>query len=223
MRASVLFYLSDLFSISDEEAMRRVQKQNDSKAFALLVHRWEPWAKQFCTRFTGDSHRGEDLSQEVFSRLYAHRNDYRHEASFGSYFKRIVLNACRDELRRKKRSPERQFDKTKTEATSLDDAAFAPTPAPDTIVSERERAEHVRFALFQLTEQYREVLVLRHYEGMKFREIAELLDLAPGTVRSRMAEALTRLGGLLKPILNEEHPGQKNRHSSDRQIRKEML
>jgi hypothetical protein len=61
MRASVLFYLSDLFSISDEEAMRRVQKQNDPKAFALLVHRWEPWAKQFCTRFTGDGPSGTSV------------------------------------------------------------------------------------------------------------------------------------------------------------------
>jgi RNA polymerase sigma-70 factor (ECF subfamily) len=217
MRASVLFYLSDLFSISDEEAMRRVQKQNDSKAFALLVHRWEAWAKQFCTRFTGDRHRGEDLSQEVFARIFAHRHDFRHEASFGSYLKRIALNACRDELRRKKKYPEGQRTHANAEEASLDNAFTAATPAPDTIAADRERAEHVRRALFQLPEHYREVVLLRHYEGLRFREIAELLDLAPGTVRSRMAEALTRLGNLLKPILYDENPVLKNRHGSSRQ------
>jgi RNA polymerase sigma-70 factor (ECF subfamily) len=77
--------------------------------------------------------------------------------------------------------------------------------------------------MFQLPEHYREVVLLRHYEGLRFREIAELLDLAPGTVRSRMAEALTRLGNLLKPILHDEHSGLKNRHGSSRQIGKEML
>ncbi|MFC1635536.1 RNA polymerase sigma factor, partial [Planctomycetota bacterium] len=222
-RASVLFYLSDLFSISDEEAMRRVQKKNDSKAFALLIHRWEPWAKQFCTRFTGDRHLGEDLSQEVFARLFAHRLDFRHEARFGSYLKSIALNACRDELRRKKRCPERQSNDTKGEEASLDNTVAATTPTPDTIAAGRERAEHVRRALLQLREHYREVVVLRHYEGLRFREIAEFLDLAPGTVRSRMAEALTRLGTLLKPILHEGNPGLKGRHGSSRQTGKEML
>jgi RNA polymerase sigma-70 factor (ECF subfamily) len=220
MRASVLLYLSDLFSISDEEAMRRVQKQNDPKAFALLVHRWEAWAKQFCTRFTGDRHRGEDLSQEVFARIFVHRHDFRHEARFGSYLKRIALNACRDELRRKKNRPERQLNHTNSEATSHNEAMIATTLPPDAIASERERSEHIKRALFQLPDHYREVVVLRHYEGLRFREIAEILDVPPGTVRSRMAEALTRLGGLLKPIMLEENPGLRNQH---KQAGKEML
>lgn len=214
MRASVLLYLSDLFSISDEEAMRRVQKQNDPKAFALLVHRWETWATQFCTRFTGDRHRGEDLSQEVFARIFAHRHDFRHEARFSSYLKRIALNACRDELRRKKNRPEKQLNYTNTEVTSHDETMIATTPPPDAIASEKERSEHVKRALFQLPDHYREVVVLRHYEGLRFREIAEILDVPPGTVRSRMAEALTRLGDLLKPIMLEENPGQKGRKRS---------
>jgi RNA polymerase sigma-70 factor (ECF subfamily) len=223
MRATVLFYLSDLFSISDEEAMRRVQKKNDPKAFALLVHRWEPWAKQFCARYTGDRHRGEDLAQEVFTRIFAHRHNYRHEARFGSYLKSIALNACRDEFRRNKRCPEKHSKDTKGEEASLNNAIAATTPSPDSIAADRERAERVRQALFQLPERYREIVVLRHYEGLRFREIAELLDLAPGTVRSRMAEALTRLGALLKPILREENPGLKSRYNSSKQTGKETL
>lgn len=91
MRVSAFSYLSKLFLLSDEQAVLRVQRQNDPQAFALLVHRWEAWTKRFCTRLTGDVHRGEDLSQEVFMRIFARRHDYRHEASFGSYLRRVAF------------------------------------------------------------------------------------------------------------------------------------
>ena len=72
------------------------------------------------------------------------------------------------------------------------------------VAAKQERAELVRKALFRLPDQYREVVILRHYEGLRFREIAEVLDVPQGTVQSRMAEALTQLGRFLKPIMKEE-------------------
>ena len=131
---SVLSYLLDLFSLSDEQAMLRVQKHNDSQAFALLVRRWETWTMRFCTRLTGDVHRGEDLSQEVFMRIFAHRHDYRHEACFGSYLKRIAFNACRDELRRMRKHSETRLNESSNEAANS--ALIAATPTPDAIIVE---------------------------------------------------------------------------------------
>jgi RNA polymerase sigma-70 factor (ECF subfamily) len=72
--------------------------------------------------------------------------------------------------------------------------------APDLALVRDERAEAVRNALFQLAEPYRVVVVLRHYEGLKFREISEVLNIPEGTVKSRMAEALIQLNGLLNPL-----------------------
>jgi RNA polymerase sigma-70 factor (ECF subfamily) len=72
--------------------------------------------------------------------------------------------------------------------------------APDISLVEDERAEAVRRALLQVAEPYRVVVVLRHYEGLKFREIADVLDIPEGTVKSRMAEALTQLNKLLNPL-----------------------
>jgi RNA polymerase sigma-70 factor (ECF subfamily) len=77
----------------------------------------------------------------------------------------------------------------------------APTPAPDKSLADRERGELVRRALLGLPEAYRTVLVLRHYEDLKFREIAEVLGVPEGTVKSRMAEALTQMAQRLKPML----------------------
>src|SRR5207247_10829942 len=77
-------------------------------------------------------------------------------------------------------------------------------PAPHKSLVDRERCELERSALMQLSEAYRTVLVLRHYENLKFREIAGVLDLPEGTVKSRMAEALTQMGRLLKSALADE-------------------
>ncbi len=208
MRVSVLSYLSDLrpkdlFSLSDEQAMLRVQKENDPRAFSLLVRRWQGRIQQLCARLTGDVHRGEDLAQEVFMRVFAHRNDYRGEASFATYLRRIALNACYDEQRRLKRRNEGSLKHNNPENT-FNAALEASTLSPEMAAARQERAELVRKALFRLADQYREVVILRHYEGLRFREIAEVLDVPQGTVQSRMAEALTQLGRFLKPILKEE-------------------
>lgn len=203
MRVSVFSYLSDLFSLSDEQVMLRVQKQDDPRAFALLVRRWQSRIQRLCTRLTGDVHRGEDLAQEVFMRIYAHRNNYRGEARFATYLRRIALNACYDERRRLKRRSESSLTQD-DEPASLDAAFEGPAISPDAAVADKERAELVRKALFRLPDHYRDVVVLRHYEGMRFREIAAVLGVPQGTVQSRMAEALTQLGRFLKPILREE-------------------
>jgi len=203
MRASVFSYLSDLFSLSDEQAMLRVQKENDSHAFALLVRRWQGRIQRLCARLTGDVHRAEDIAQEVFMRVYAHRNDYRGEASFATYLRRIALNACYDEQRRLKRRNEGSLKHNNSENT-FNAALEASTLSPEMVAAKQERAELVRKALFRLADQYRQVVILRHYEGLRFREIAQVLDVPQGTVQSRMAEALTQLGRFLKPIMKEE-------------------
>jgi RNA polymerase sigma-70 factor (ECF subfamily) len=87
------------------------------------------------------------------------------------------------------------------------EAFIAPEPAPDRLLAERERGELVRWALMRLPETYRTVLVLRHYQDLKFREIADVLEVPEGTVKSRMAEALKQIGLLLKPKLADVPAG----------------
>jgi len=69
--ASKLFSWPSLFSSTDEQAMWRVRTEDDPEAFAQLVGRWQKPIQNLCTRMTGDSHRGEDLAQETFARLFA--------------------------------------------------------------------------------------------------------------------------------------------------------
>lgn len=186
--------------------MRRVQSTGDAAAFAKLVTRWEQPIRRLCARMTGDEHRGEDLTQETFARVFAHRHRFEPDRKFSTWLWRIALNLCHEEARRAGRRGERTLD-----LSGADDEPFHESPAvehddPHGRAVQSERAALVRVALQRLPAAHRAVVVLREYENLKFREIAEVLDVPEGTVKWRMAEALTQLGEQLKPILGVEIP-----------------
>jgi RNA polymerase sigma-70 factor (ECF subfamily) len=184
----------------DERLMWRVKMSDDAQAFAKIVQRWEKPLHSLCARMTGDVHRAQDLCQDAFTRLFARRKSYEPSGRFSTFLWRIALNLCYDELRRIKRRTELSLD---IDEQHEERALPSGEPAPDDLVACRERASAVRNALQQLAEPYRVVVVLRHYEGLKFREIADVLDIPEGTVKSRMAEALSQLARMLGPALNE--------------------
>ncbi len=191
-----------VFSATDEQAMWRVKMQDDPQAFAQLVQRWEGPIQALCTRMTGDGHRGEDLAQETFARVFARRKDYQSAARFSTFLWRVALNICYDELRKIKRRRE-SFLEDESGATN-EAGPESETPGPDLHLVQRERAEAVQQALLQLAEPYRAVVVLKHYEGLKFREIGDVLEIPEGTAKSRMAEALNQLNQILSHTLIEE-------------------
>jgi RNA polymerase sigma-70 factor (ECF subfamily) len=102
-------------------------------------------------------------------------------------------------LRRRQRRPESPLDLDDESGRENERCLPGDDPPPDVALVARERKGLVREALAGLPEHYRTVVVLRHYEGLRFREIAELLDIPIGTVKSRMAEALDRLARALGP------------------------
>jgi RNA polymerase sigma-70 factor (ECF subfamily) len=199
--------LSSLFSMTDEQAMWRVQTQDDHRAFAQLVERWEEPIYRLCARVTGDPHWGEDLKQEAFARLFEKRRDYRPGSKVSTWLWRIALNLCYDELRRRHRRGEASLDAGDSEVLPAICDSPADGPRPDSRAVAREEGELVRQALLRLPEIYRTVLVLRHYENLKLREIADVLEIPQGTVNSRLAEALAQLTRLLEPQLGGQRAG----------------
>jgi len=192
-----------LFAISDEQAMWRVQTQDDHSAFALLVERWREKIRQLCIRMTGNPHLGDDLAQDVFARVFDKRREFKGASKFSTWLWRIAVNRCYDEMRRPaNRATTESLDDENS--TVVLDINVADVRTPRDSLATREEAECVRQALVRLPENYRTVLVLRHYENLKLREIAEVLGVPEGTVSSRMAEALVQLTGLLEPTFGME-------------------
>jgi RNA polymerase sigma-70 factor (ECF subfamily) len=191
---------SALFAATDEQLMWRVKLQDDAEAFASLMTRWQKPIENLCIRMTGDLHRAEDLAQSAFAKIFARRADWEPTGKFSTFLWRVALNLCHDELRRAKRRGECSLDALDEEGDTQPDFIASKDPAPDEQADSRERAELVRNALLKLATHYREVVVLRHYEGLKFHEIGEVLAIPEGTAKSRMAEALTQLNRLLQHL-----------------------
>jgi RNA polymerase sigma-70 factor (ECF subfamily) len=183
--------------MTDEELMSGFQKGDDN-AFEQLYDRYKRPIYHFIFRRLGHVGRAEELTQEVFLGLLRTRGSWRQEASFKTYIYRIALNQCASEARRtdfKKTEPLERPDGTTVDPPSASDG-------PDGEVTRREEAELVANALGQLEADQREALLLREYQGLSYEEIAEVMGVALGTVKSRIFRGKLELKRLLEPILS---------------------
>lgn len=182
---------------SDEKLMSRVQSRGDEGAFAELVRRWQARLEQASFRILNDRHRSEDLVQEAFTRLFLKRDQFRSGARFGSYLWRITINLCHDELRRQQSARRHLIE---TDDPDGMNSVLDFTSNPGTETEKEEEAAAVREALTTLPAQVRIIVVMRHFEDLKFREIAQALNLPEGTVKTRMIQGLSLLAKQLRPI-----------------------
>ncbi|MCL4180105.1 MAG: sigma-70 family RNA polymerase sigma factor [Verrucomicrobia bacterium] len=187
-----------LLGITDEQLMWRTARHDDETAFTSLMCRWQSPILSLCFRMIGDPHRAEDLTQETFSRVFSQRKQYQPKSRFSTWLWRIALNLCYDELRAPQR---REQPWSGPEHETGEPTLVSPEPTPDGHAAQSDEGHLVRQALGTLPETYRTVLVLRHYEDLKFREIAEILNVPEGTVKSRMAEALNLMNRRLQGTL----------------------
>jgi len=184
-------------NVPDETLMLCVQK-GELQAFDVLVKRWEKPLLNHCYRMVNDLSLAEDLRQEVFIRIYRSAKTYEVTAKFSTWVYRIATNLCLDTLakqRRRKEVPAAVY--AATEVDTFDPNFIDPARTPDEITAQRELESHVRCALARLPEEQRSVVVMRHYDGLKFHEIAEILRCPVSTVKSRMTLAMQRLGKML--------------------------
>ena len=146
-----------------------------------------------------------DLTQEAFIRLFRALPQYNGESRFTTWLYRLVVNLCRDELRRRGRqvpiaASASEDEETDQIASIADDDRWAnPAEALDT----RELRDQVRQALGQLEEHYRLVLTLYYFEDLKYTDIAEILDIPLNTVKSHIRRGKERLAAILE---TQEHP-----------------
>jgi RNA polymerase sigma-70 factor (ECF subfamily) len=166
----------------DEELMLSF-KNGDSLAFRELFDRYKNSIYGYVRRRVNDPGRAEEITQDVFLALVERRNGYQVTASFRTYLYRIALNRIASEYRKKKES-----DPLPPEASGP--AAAGGDPAV---------VQQVREALALLEPEQREIVLLREYQGLSYDEIAAVLSIPVGTVRSRLFRAKMALRELLAP------------------------
>ena len=173
----------------------------DAAAFGVLFarHRDRLWA--VALRTTGDPEDAADALQEAMIAAFRRAESYRGDAAVTTWLHRIVVNACLDRLRRRKVRLAEPLPDDLEEQLGRGSAATATPPAADP-ADVAERSDHRRLvlaALDTLPPEQRAALVLVDMQGYSVAEAAELLEVAPGTVKSRCSRARARLLPVLSP------------------------
>ncbi len=178
--------------VTDEELVAAVQS-GDMQSLGQLVVRWERPLYRFVSRMVPRSEDARDVCQETFLRILNRADRFRSGSRFSTWMYQIALNLCRDQARRRRRW-----------GKIVDDGKQAPTETtaaaglnPEARTERNEMAQAVQNGLLEIPAEQREVLILKEYEGLKFKEIAEVLSCPESTVKSRMYYGLNGLKSAL--------------------------
>ncbi len=181
---------------ADEELLASVQA-GDTRSLGILVERWERPLFRFVYRMLPKREEAQDICQETFLKVASKSGLFRKGSRFSTWMYQIALNLTRDYLRKKSRWSNlvvEAADGREERAPALESGRAV---TPDLELERKDTKETVRRALARLPADQREVLVLKEYQGMKFREIAELLSCPESTVKSRMYYGLQGLRSAL--------------------------
>ncbi len=192
--------------VTDEELVARC-KTGDRVAFGELVDRHQHRVYSICMRWLGDRTVAEEVGQDVFLSAWRALPRFREEARFDTWLRRIAVNKCKNRrLYRRRRAHDRH------------DSIHAPAEGeerpylqlvhdgrgPDAKVHQQQASDLVGEALASLSEQQRALVVLRDVEDLSYEEIAELLEVPRGTVKSRLHRARSALARALSGKIGHE-------------------
>ncbi|MBN2089444.1 RNA polymerase sigma factor [candidate division KSB1 bacterium] len=180
---------------SDNELMVLVV-QRKAEALKVLYHRYEHPIYNFIYRYTGCRELAQDLLQETFTRVWLAASTFgRKKGSFKGWLFTIALNITRSEMIRK------QYAWQYTEISSIQNTRTEPVhpqeDQPDKRAENADLKQVIFKALGELPNFLREIIILKHYQQLKFREIAEITKTPEGTLKARFHRAIARLEELL--------------------------
>ena len=171
----------------------------DEAAWEDLVRQHTRQVYGLCYRFTGSGAEAQDLTQEVFLRVFRTLKTFRSaEGSFGTWLARVARNLLIDHYRRTRQ--ERVTDPIEEQLAVLEEKGATASERPDRAVAGREASEILQAALQKLSPDLREAVILRDLQETEYREIAEVLRIPEGTVKSRINRGRAELARLLRRL-----------------------
>jgi len=186
--------------LSDEAEIIRRCKQGDLSAFNELVKRYEKLVYNFAYRLTNNYDDANDIAQEALIRVFSAIKSFRGDASFTTWIYRITTNVFLDERKRARAHPHTSLDEhVELEESSIVRQIEDPAPQPLAQIEEKEVGNILNNAVSSLPEYQRTMVVLYHTEQKSYEEIAEIMNLPIGTVKSRLNRARLALKEILSP------------------------
>lgn len=208
--------VSALLTLSENELIRNAQA-GDREAFAQLAHRYERRIYTLALHYTRDPFEAEDLSQEVWLKAYKALDQFRNEASFYTWLRRIMVNAFLNYRRgaavylNDDRTSPLELEASETNE-DLSGVLNGRVSGLEDEYQQKMLLEKVMRALGQLTPQQRLIFLLKHREGMTYEEIAKSIGCSTGTIKKALFRAIAKLReqlGINAPRMERAHCGGK--------------
>lgn len=170
--------------------------KGDIKSFELLIKKYQKYAYNISLKYLKDPNEAEDITQEALIKVFRNLKNFNMNSKFSTWLYRIVVNTCKDELRKKKREENvSHLDNSDEYINEVEDTKYEPLRS----LEENELSEGLKNAVDELKLKYKEVIILCDVNGLSYNEISNILDIPVGTVRSRISRG--RLN--LRKIINE--------------------
>jgi RNA polymerase sigma-70 factor (ECF subfamily) len=198
-------------SQADDAVLVRQMQDGQQAAFPELVRRYQDRVYNAVWRITGHVEDARDVTQDAFLKAYRSIESFRGESGFYTWIFRIAVNLAISHQRSHRRRRMQSLDSARATDFSGSQAASlaarieernASNPSGNAV--SQEMHSHVAEALMRIDAEYRTVIVLRDIEGLDYRQIAEVLKVATGTVKSRLHRGRLALREILAPILGRE-------------------
>jgi RNA polymerase sigma-70 factor, ECF subfamily len=186
------------------ELMLRLAR-GDMRAFEEIVVSYERAVRNFAYRYLGDERKAEDIAQDTFLRVYNARHRWRPDAKFHTWLFTITTRLCLNAIRARQR--ERRVIRPAIDTDERDSLASAPerrTSSPAEGALAAERAELLRKAVGELSENQRRALLLHRFEGLSYQEVAQTMGLSLEAVRSLLVRARKNLHERLAPVIGDD-------------------
>lgn len=177
-------------------------KNGDISCFEKLVKKYKESIINIIYQFIGDKEEAEDLTIEVFLRVYKARKNYKAKAKFTTWLYRIATNLCLNKIRENTKLHTISLGKPITrEEEELIEKIADPSPSPQDILEEKEKNVLIKKAVDSLPTKQRIALILRIYEELSYKEISKILGCSIKSVERRLYWARTNLKKKLMPYL----------------------
>jgi len=188
--------------LSDTDLIIQAQK-GDQSAFEELVYRYDRNVLSITIKYANNEDDAKDLYQEVFIRVYRGIKNFKFQSEFSTWLFRITTNVCLTYKSRSKEhlrvSIDKEFDEEENEFSTTKELVYDGS-SPEEISSRANLGDIVNAAVESLSPKQKMTFVLKHYEGYKIREIAEMLNCKEGTVKKYLFDATKNLRKKLSPV-----------------------
>jgi len=174
--------------------------RGDVRAFDEVYSRYAVMVFNLALRLSGDPDEAADLTQEIFLRVYRHLDSFSGRSALKTWIFRVALNHCRERLSRFRPLTQPIGDAVDGDGTGGEASIADPRRGPEELAVAADLGRQVAGALARLPPPFREAVVLRDLQGLSYEEIAAVLGVRVGTVRSRIARGREQLRGLLETM-----------------------